>query len=370
MINTFLQLSMTNFTLQQRFQIIQIYFENGSSIRATYRRLRDFYEARNRPSEQAIRRIVDRFRSTFSLHDAITPTRQRNARNEDNIAAVSKSVTADPNASIRRRSQETGLSQSTLWNILHKDLDMYPYKIQLVQELQPQDHGFRRSFVDWALENLAADPYFYRKIVFSDEAHFSLNGFVNKQNCRIWSETNPKAFFETSMYPEKCTVWCALHAGGIIGPYFFKNDVGARVTVNGDRYRTMLKQFLFKNMEHINPEEIWFQQDGATCHTAAVTIELLKSKFGQKLITKNGPVNWPARSCDLTPLDYFLWGYLKSQVYADKPATINALESNISRVILDIQPAVLENVAKEFVRRMQNVKKSRGGHMPEIIFKC
>ena len=113
------------------------------------------------------------------------------------------------------------LSQSTLWNILHKDLDMYPYKIQLVQELQPQDHGFRRSFVDWALENLAADPYFYRKIVFSDEAHFSLNEFVNKQNCRIWSETNPKAFFETSMYPEKCTVWCALHAGGIIGPYFF-----------------------------------------------------------------------------------------------------------------------------------------------------
>jgi len=46
------------------------------------------------------------------------------------------------------------------------------------------------------------------------------------------------------------------------------------------------------------------------------------------------------------------------------------LESNISCVILDIQPAVLENVAKEFVRRMRNVKKSRGGHMPEIIFKC
>ena len=96
----------------------------------------------------------------------------------------------------------------------------------------------------------------------------------------------------------------------------------------------MIKDFLFKNMEHINPDEIWFQQDGATCHTATVTIELLKSKFADKLISKIGPVNWPARSCGLTPLDYFLWGYDKSQIYADKLATINALESKISRVIL------------------------------------
>jgi len=132
----------------------------------------------------------------------------------------------------------------------------------------------------------------------------------------------------------------------------------------------MINDFLFKNMEHINPDEIWFQQDGATCHTATVTIELLKSKFGDKLISKNGPVNWPARSCDLTFLDYFLWGYVKSQIYADKPATINALESNISRVILDIQPAILENVTMDFVGRMHHLKNSRGGHIPEIIFKC
>ncbi|GFS73606.1 hypothetical protein TNCV_3742831 [Trichonephila clavipes] len=51
---------------------------------------------------------------------------------------------------------------------------------------------------------------------FRDEAHFWLNGYVNKQNCRIRSETNPQVYVETALHPEKLTVWCALWAGGIL----------------------------------------------------------------------------------------------------------------------------------------------------------
>ncbi|GFU53842.1 hypothetical protein TNCV_4254511 [Trichonephila clavipes] len=50
----------------------------------------------------------------------------------------------------------------------------------------------------------------------SDEVHFWLNGYVNKQNCRIWSEANPQVYVETPLHPEKLTVWCALRAGGIL----------------------------------------------------------------------------------------------------------------------------------------------------------
>ncbi|GFV35804.1 hypothetical protein TNCV_913941 [Trichonephila clavipes] len=49
-----------------------------------------------------------------------------------------------------------------------------------------------------------------------DEAYFWLNGYVNKQNCRIWSEANPQVYVETPLHPEKLTVWCALWAGGIL----------------------------------------------------------------------------------------------------------------------------------------------------------
>ncbi|GFX17844.1 uncharacterized protein TNCV_2292932 [Trichonephila clavipes] len=103
-----------------------------------------------------------------------------------------------------------------------------------------------------------------------DEEHFWLNGYVNKQNCRMWSEANPQVYVETSLHPEKLTVWCALWAGGIIGPYFFKNDEGHNVTVNGDRYRAMITNFFIPELNNHDVQELWFQQDGATCHTARV----------------------------------------------------------------------------------------------------
>ncbi|GFV61531.1 hypothetical protein TNCV_92351 [Trichonephila clavipes] len=96
-----------------------------------------------------------------------------------------------------------------------------------------------RTFVEWGQNEIAVVPDFHKRILFSDEAHFWLNGYVNKQNCRISSEANPQVYVETPLHPEKLTVWCALWAGGIIGPYFFKNDEGHNVTVNGDRYRAM-----------------------------------------------------------------------------------------------------------------------------------
>ncbi|GFW85632.1 hypothetical protein TNCV_852831 [Trichonephila clavipes] len=57
---------------------------------------------------------------------------------------------------------------------------------------------------------------FHKRILFNDEAHFWLNGCVNKQNSRIWSEANPQVYVETPLHPEKLTVWCALWAGGIL----------------------------------------------------------------------------------------------------------------------------------------------------------
>ncbi|GFU82173.1 hypothetical protein TNCV_4466241 [Trichonephila clavipes] len=79
--------------------------------------------------------------------------------------------------------------------------------------------------------------------------------------------------------------------------------------------------------------------------------------------------NWPPRSCDLTPLDYFLWGYVKSLVYADKPQTLDHLEDNIHRVIADIRPQMLEKVIENWTSRLDYIRASRGSHMPEIIFK-
>ncbi|GFV92629.1 hypothetical protein TNCV_1374801 [Trichonephila clavipes] len=145
----------------------------------------------------------------------------------------------------------------------------------------------RRRFVEWAQKEIAVVPDFHKRILFSDEAHFWLNGYVNKQNCRIWSEANPQVYVETPLHPEKLTVWCALWAGGIL----LQNDEGHNVTVNGDRYRAMITNFFIPQLNNHDVQELWFQQDGATCHTARATIDLLKDTFGDRLISRFGPVN-------------------------------------------------------------------------------
>ncbi|GFV60655.1 transposable element Tc3 transposase [Trichonephila clavipes] len=143
----------------------------------------------------------------------------------------------------------------------------------------------------------------------------------------------------------------------------------ATTLVNGDRYRAMITNFFIPELNNHDVQQLWFQLDGATCHTARATIDLLKDTLGDRLISRFGPVNWPPRSCDLTPLDYFLWGYVKSLVYADKPQTLDHLEDNIRRVIADIRPQMLEKVIENWTSRLDYIRTSRGSPMLEIIFK-
>ncbi|GFU93935.1 putative DD41D transposase [Trichonephila clavipes] len=154
-------------------------------------------------------------------------------------ATVERSIQEDPNESICDRTQELDLCPSTLWKILRKNLGLGAYKIQLVQELKPNDHQARR------IRRMAPKTPI--------------------------SEANPQVYVETPLHPEKLTVWGALWAGGIMGPYFFKNDEGHNVTVNGDRYRAMTTNLFIPELNNHDVQELWFQQDGAnrshsSCH--------------------------------------------------------------------------------------------------------
>ncbi|GFU84995.1 uncharacterized protein TNCV_1552591 [Trichonephila clavipes] len=93
---------------------------------------------------------------------------------------------------------------------------LFPRLLKFGLAIHQNDHQARRRFVEWAQNEIAVVPDFHTRILFSDEAHFWLNGYVKKQNCRIWSEANPQVYVETPLHPEKLTVWCALWAGGIL----------------------------------------------------------------------------------------------------------------------------------------------------------
>ena len=113
---------------------------------------------------------------------------------------------------------------------------------------------------------------------------------------------------------------------------------------------------------------IWFQQDDATCYTANKTIQLLHETFPGRVLFRFGDQNWPPRSCDLTPLDFFLWGYLKSKIYVNNPTTTRALQEKIKRCINEIQQQLCRKIMKNFDERMRMCQQSRGDHLPDVLF--
>ena len=232
---------MEHHTVQQRIEIIRCDHQSSLSVRAMFRARREIYDRHHRPTEGTIRRIVDKFETTGSVTDQPTPVHRRNTRLDEDVAAVRESVSEDPNLSIACRAQELGLSRTSTWRILLKNLDLFSYNIQLTQELKPNDHFHRRQFANCTLEQLVISLDFgKKKIIFSDEAHFWINGFVNKQDCRIWDEHNPQEIQQRSLHSEKVTVCCGFWSGSIIGPYFFQNKARAALTVTGERYTSMI----------------------------------------------------------------------------------------------------------------------------------
>jgi len=104
----------------------------------------------------------------------------------------------------------------------------------------------------------------------TDEANFHLCGNVNSQNCHCWATENPCNIHQKRLHSEKVIVLCGVASFGVIDPYFFEDEAGMAVTVNSARYTEMLHAFLELELQRFGAENqtLWFQQDGATAHTA------------------------------------------------------------------------------------------------------
>ena len=123
---------MVKFTNQQRLEIIINYYRNSESVVAILRALTPIFGRNNCPTLQAMRAIVDKFETKFILLEVPAPKKRRIARSEEIISAVSASIQNEPNQSIPRRYQESGIAQTTLWRIMRKDLGLHAFKIKFI----------------------------------------------------------------------------------------------------------------------------------------------------------------------------------------------------------------------------------------------
>ena len=232
---------------------------------------------------------------------------------------------------------------------MRRELGLYPYRVQLAQTLHRGDEARRWEFTRWLVQQCADDNGFFDKLLMSDEAKFHLDGTVSKHNCRIWATEQPAVFQTASTFSPSLTVWCAMTAGGVARPYFFESSSGEPLTVTAQRYQNMLQQFFLPwlRRHHYELSTLWFQQDGATAHTAASSLRFLQGKFPSRVISKQGSVNWPPRSPDLSALDFFLWGYLKNEVYKEPVATLTALKARIRHCIRALPQTTLQATMRD-----------------------
>ena len=91
--------------------------------------------------------------------------------------------------------------------------------------------------------------------------------------------------------------------------------------------------------------------------------------FPGRLISLRGDVEWPARSPDLSPCDFFLWGYLKEKVFKHRPRSLEDLKERIQQEIDSIPPELTRRVMKNFRERLQQCVANDGRHMSDMIFK-
>ncbi|GFW34350.1 uncharacterized protein TNCV_220761 [Trichonephila clavipes] len=159
--------------------------------------------------------FVDRFELVSTSPWSSNPVLSKSVAVGDILVDISVSVCVL--LSIKWRVDCVLLSVMLMQRVLHwyKELsECCPTQLLLLKIIRDPAAKTPR-FVEWAQNEIVVVPDFHKRILFSDEAHFWWNGYVNKQNCRIWSEANPQVYVQTPLHPEKLTVWCALWAGGI-----------------------------------------------------------------------------------------------------------------------------------------------------------
>lgn len=354
------------FTNEERRVICFLKIDEGLSLRKIARRFHQLFPHRPVPSAKGISKMYGKLRATGSVFNRPKTGRPRSATDERNEVMVLGSVNMKRQQSLREISNETGNSISSVWRILRR-YKFHAYGVKLTQELKDADFGNRLDFCE-TMEERVRDPNFLKNVCFSDESTFHLTGYVNRHNCRYWCEENPNEHREAhTQRPQKRNVWAGILANEIIGPFFIDGNL------DGAKYVLLLHNQIVPEMrasaarQHIPWTDVYFQQDGAPAHYARLVRDYLDLVFPNRWIGRLGPMAWPPRSPDLTPLDFFLWGYLKDKVFRTIPETLQEMEDRIVENCLIPDEDMFNRVRESFEKRILMCMHESGKQFEHLL---
>lgn len=279
------------------------------------------------------------------MADAPPTGRPRTARTEDNENLVAQAFVENPSQSAKRAAGQLDLSRTSLGRIL-KHLNFKIYRPRLLQQLNDDDFGKRVEFCEYYLIRCEAEPDFYRRILWSDEAMFKISGLVNRYNCVYYATENPHLIMEKHLNVPGVMVWAGICSEGVIGPFFFEGNV------NGSKYLELLEvKAVLEHHERFADREIILQQDGCPSHYTVEVRRFLNNEFPE-WIGRRGIVEYPPRSPDLTVMDFSFWGLLKDRVFAHHIIDVNHLKT-----IIEVEVDAINNDHSLLERMCRSVKK-------------
>lgn len=344
---------------EEAYDMLRVYFESLQNAVIAEREYAVRYPERRSRSRKVFTRLARRVRETGNVQPISVRNRLRRSRNEENIINVLAYVETEPHLSIRVIARDLGLNY-TLVNRILKDYKMHPYHVILQQELKEADFDRRLDYCNWLKGMFNDDPDFLSKILWTDEATFSGNGKVNLHNSHYWSKTNPHWQREVSYQNRwSLNVWCGILNGRIIGPFFFERRL------SGENYLEFLINDLPILLEDIpiqNRLDMWYQQDGCPPHFAANVRHYLDAAFPDRWIGRGSIFPWPARSPDLTVLDFYLWGRIKDLVFKTRPTTPEDMKDRIRQAVQSISVAEIESSVSSTIERLDLCIANDGKH--------
>ena len=352
-----------NFNKDELVDMIFVLGESEKNCLLASRIYATRYPDRRHPEEKSFRRLLLRFVETGNVLYK-KEERAKSVTNEENELLVLLTVTEDPNISQSKIGEAVDMSERSVQRILKKNR-CHAYHIQLHQALTDIDFHRRTEFCTWASVKIQADPMFFNYVLFSDEATFHNSGSVNRHNFHYYSTENPRIIRQIdNQHQWSLNVWGGIIGDVIIGPHFFNGHLNGQMYLHFLRHEFLA---LLAAIPEYTRNRMWLQQDGAPAHFSREVKYYLDETFPNQWIGRNGPTQWPARSPDLTKLDYFLWGYVKEIVYKDLPTTALNMQQRITDAFENIPREMLREVNRSFGDRINLCINQNGRHFEHLM---
>lgn len=335
-------------TTDEKVAIVRLFskFENATDVQRVWTN----YFDTTPPHLTTISSINKKFDEFGTIENLPHIGRPSSVLSEEKLDEIEERVASNPQLSIRLGADRAGISKSS-YHVAMKQLGFKPYRPTLIIELNDDDFDRRSEFCESWIEKFEEDPNLIDSIFWSDEAKFNMNTSVNRHNCTYWARENPHFKFEMPNTQQGIMVWCGISSNGLVGPYFF-NDI-----VTGPSYKEMLVNYAWPRLKNKN---FYFQHDGAGAHYSVTVREWLDKKFPDRWIGRRGPFDWPARSPDLSPCDFFLWGYLKDIVFKEPLASITELQERIEQACEEIPEEMCRKACRSVVQRLRDCLNNEG----------